>query len=171
MTTNGKKMCLGSALKLQQMMFCCSLFLYYLLVSSCILLLAGDFERVGAFQQLKPQYHQRRSDYTLLRKYTSSRDTRRDATLFNPRAKPPPSSIEPDDDTTYTIQILMSDTGGGHRASANALKDAFDSLYPGKIQCDIVDIFTDYGPFWPFNDYVGLYKFMAEVKLILFCTF
>ena len=41
-----------------------------------------------------------------------------------------------------TVQILMSDTGGGHRASANALRDAFDVLHPGKIQCDIVDIYT-----------------------------
>lgn len=61
-----------------------------------------------------------------------------------------------------TVQILMSDTGGGHRASANALRDAFDVLYPGRIQCDIVDIYTDYGPFWPYNDYVRLYKLMAK---------
>jgi 1,2-diacylglycerol 3-beta-galactosyltransferase len=49
-----------------------------------------------------------------------------------------------------------------HRASANALRDAFNVIYPGKIECDIVDIFTQYGPFWPYNDYVGLYKIMAE---------
>jgi 1,2-diacylglycerol 3-beta-galactosyltransferase len=60
----------------------------------------------------------------------------------------------------------MSDTGGGHRASANALRDAFDVLYPGKIQCDIVDIYTDYGPFWPFNDYVNGYKIMAEYSFL-----
>ena len=48
----------------------------------------------------------------------------------------------------------MSDTGGGHRASANALRDAFDELYPGQIEVDIVDIFTDYGPFFPFNSFV-----------------
>lgn len=69
-------------------------------------------------------------------------------------------------DDVYTIQILMSDTGGGHRASANALRDAFDVLYPGKIQCDIVDIYTDYGPFWPFNDYVRGYKIMAEYSFL-----
>ncbi|CAB9507850.1 Monogalactosyldiacylglycerol synthase 2, chloroplastic [Seminavis robusta] len=65
-----------------------------------------------------------------------------------------------------TIQILMSDTGGGHRASANALRDAFDVLHPGKIQCDIVDIFTDYGPFWPFTDYPAIYKIMAEYSFL-----
>jgi hypothetical protein len=56
-------------------------------------------------------------------------------------------------DDVYTVQILMSDTGGGHRASANALRDAFEVLHPGKIACDIVDIYTDYGP-WPYNSYV-----------------
>ncbi|KAL3778808.1 hypothetical protein HJC23_009841 [Cyclotella cryptica] len=72
-----------------------------------------------------------------------------------------------------TIQILMSDTGGGHRASANALRDAFavlhetePSLYPLPIHCDIVDIYTDYGPFWPVNAYVPLYKFMAEYSFL-----
>ena len=67
---------------------------------------------------------------------------------------------------TVTIQILMSDTGGGHRASANALRDAFDILHPGKFQVDIVDIYTDYGPFWPYNDYVALYKLMAEYSFL-----
>lgn len=64
-----------------------------------------------------------------------------------------------------TIQILMSDTGGGHRASANALRDAFDILYPGRIECDIVDIYTDYGPMWPYNEYVALYKLMAKYPI------
>ena len=61
-----------------------------------------------------------------------------------------------------TVQILMSDTGGGHRASAVALQDALEALYPGKFECDIVDIYTEYGPFWPFNDAVNMYKLMAE---------
>jgi 1,2-diacylglycerol 3-beta-galactosyltransferase len=65
-----------------------------------------------------------------------------------------------------TIQILMSDTGGGHRASANALRDAFDILHPGKFQVDIVDIYTDYGPFWPYNDYVAMYKLMAAYSFL-----
>jgi len=67
-----------------------------------------------------------------------------------------------DRDDVYTVQILMSDTGGGHRASADALEDALESLYPGKFECDIVDIYTEYGPFWPFNDAVQIYKLMAE---------
>lgn len=66
-------------------------------------------------------------------------------------------------DDVSTVQILMSDTGGGHRASANALRDAFDVLHPGKIQCDIVDIYTDYGPF-PYNSYV-----QGALFCFLFC--
>jgi 1,2-diacylglycerol 3-beta-galactosyltransferase len=70
------------------------------------------------------------------------------------------------EDDICRIQILMSDTGGGHRASANALRDAFDVLHPGKIECDIVDIFTEYGPFWPYNDYPRCYKIMAEYSFL-----
>jgi Monogalactosyldiacylglycerol (MGDG) synthase len=66
------------------------------------------------------------------------------------------------DDDVCTVQILMSDTGGGHRASANALRDAFDALYPGKFEVDIVDIYTEYGPFWPYNDYVAMYRIMSK---------
>lgn len=71
-----------------------------------------------------------------------------------------------DDQDVCTVQILMSDTGGGHRASANALRDAFDVLYPGRIKCDIVDIYTDYGPFFPYNQYVPLYKFAAKYPIL-----
>ena len=77
------------------------------------------------------------------------------------------------EDDIATIQILMSDTGGGHRASANALRDAFNVLhetepkrFPIPIHCDIVDIYTDYGPFFPYNSYVGLYKIMAEYDFL-----
>mmetsp|Transcript_20387 Transcript_20387/g.38510 ORF Transcript_20387/g.38510 Transcript_20387/m.38510 type:complete len:518 (-) Transcript_20387:511-2064(-) len=76
-------------------------------------------------------------------------------------------------DEVATIQILMSDTGGGHRASANALRDAFNVLheteparFPLAIECDIVDIYTDYGPFFPYNQYVALYKIMAEYSFL-----
>jgi 1,2-diacylglycerol 3-beta-galactosyltransferase len=49
----------------------------------------------------------------------------------------------------------MSDTGGGHRASANALENALQLLYPSKFDIDIVDIYTNYGPvslFLPFRN-------------------
>ena len=60
----------------------------------------------------------------------------------------------------------MSDTGGGHRASANAIRDAFDVLYPGKFECDIVDLYTEYGPIFPYNEYVACYKFMAKYDFL-----
>jgi len=87
--------------------------------------------------------------------------SRSSARIAGGNGLPPLGSALPSDDIC-TVQILMSDTGGGHRASANALRDAFDVLYPGRIVCDIVDIYTDYGPFWPYNDYVAMYKFMAK---------
>ncbi|CAM9742715.1 unnamed protein product, partial [Chrysoparadoxa australica] len=59
------------------------------------------------------------------------------------------------------LLILMSDTGGGHKASAQALQDAFDTLYPGTWNTSIVDIWTDYGGF-PFNGVVGYYKFLGK---------
>lgn len=59
------------------------------------------------------------------------------------------TSLSAEEEETCTIQVLMSDTGGGHRASANALRDAFNVLhetepaqFPLPIHCDIVDIYT-----------------------------
>ncbi len=90
------------------------------------------------------------------------------ATLVNPTDRTNVMGQVSDDNDTVigTVQILMSDTGGGHRASAIALQDAFNTLYSTtttktKIECDIVDIYTEYGPAWPYNDYVSIYKYMA----------
>lgn len=55
------------------------------------------------------------------------------------------------------ILILMSDTGGGHRASAQALQAAFAARYPGRFQVEIVDLWTDYTP-WPINRMPRLYS-------------
>lgn len=58
------------------------------------------------------------------------------------------------------VLILMSDTGGGHRASAQALQAAFDMEFPGKIDVDIVDIWTEFAR-WPYNQFVPSYQFLA----------
>jgi 1,2-diacylglycerol 3-beta-galactosyltransferase len=71
-------------------------------------------------------------------------------------------TITRDEELPHTVQILISDTGGGHRASAKAIRDALEVLYPSQFICDIVDIYTDYGPFWPYNAYPACYKFMAK---------
>ncbi len=55
------------------------------------------------------------------------------------------------------ILILMSDTGGGHRASAQALQAAFAARYPDRFQVEIVDLWTDYTP-WPINQMPYLYS-------------
>ncbi len=59
------------------------------------------------------------------------------------------------------ILILMSDTGGGHRASAQALKAGFDELYPDRFTIEIVDFITDYLP-WPFNQMPKAYPFLSN---------
>lgn len=55
----------------------------------------------------------------------------------------------------------MSDTGGGHRASAQALKVGFDELYPNRFSIDIVDFISDYLP-WPFNQMPRAYPFLSN---------
>ena len=117
---------------------------------------------VSASFAFQPSIHQHATS-----KYHSSSTTiktRKQSTLLSATTK---------EDDIATIQILMSDTGGGHRASANALRDAFNVLhetepnrFPIPIHCDIVDIYTDYGPFFPYNQYVGLYKIMAEYDFL-----
>lgn len=60
------------------------------------------------------------------------------------------------------ILILLSDTGGGHRASAGALEDALNQIYGSDaLQITILDIWTDYGN-WPFNSFVAVYRFASE---------
>lgn len=48
------------------------------------------------------------------------------------------------------ILIFFSDTGGGHRAAANALCDAFEHTFPNRFEIKLVDGFTECAPF-PFN--------------------
>ena len=64
-------------------------------------------------------------------------------------------------DAPMRILILMSDTGGGHRASAQALVDALDAQYPGRFACSVVDIWTDHAA-WPLNKFVPWYQFLAR---------
>jgi 1,2-diacylglycerol 3-beta-galactosyltransferase len=59
------------------------------------------------------------------------------------------------------ILILMSDTGGGHRASAQALKAGFDELYPGRFHIDIIDLISDH-LMWPLNQLPKMYPFLSN---------
>ncbi len=55
------------------------------------------------------------------------------------------------------ILILMSDTGGGHRAAAEALIEALEQLAPGRCQAEMVDFIARCTPF-PLNRVGRLYR-------------
>lgn len=59
------------------------------------------------------------------------------------------------------ILILMSNTGGGHRASAQALQAAFRERYDDAFAVDVVDLWTEHTP-WPLNRLPKSYKFLAN---------
>eukprot|EP00985_Skeletonema_marinoi_P035247 scaffold46035_cov204-Skeletonema_marinoi.AAC.4 len=58
------------------------------------------------------------------------------------------------------ILFLSSDTGGGHRASAEALANQFQRLYPGTTY-DLLDIWSDIDSSWPYNSIKDAYKSMS----------
>lgn len=51
---------------------------------------------------------------------------------------------------TRRVLFLISDTGGGHRASAEALAEAMARLHGPAVQCALVDPFAQYAR-WPLN--------------------
>ncbi len=54
----------------------------------------------------------------------------------------------------------MSNTGGGHRASANALKAGFEAHGPGVFHIEIIDLLADF-TFWPLSEAPELYAAVA----------
>jgi 1,2-diacylglycerol 3-beta-galactosyltransferase len=56
---------------------------------------------------------------------------------------------------------LMSDTGGGHRASAQALRDGFETLYGDKFDINVVDLWTSSSP-WPLCNMPKSYFFLVK---------
>ncbi len=59
------------------------------------------------------------------------------------------------------ILILMSDTGGGHRASAEALRDAFHERYGARFQVEMVDLWIKHTP-PPLNQVPKAYRFLVN---------
>ncbi|XP_059645121.1 monogalactosyldiacylglycerol synthase, chloroplastic [Cornus florida] len=59
------------------------------------------------------------------------------------------------------VLILMSDTGGGHRASAEAIKAAFNEEFGDEYQVFVTDLWTDHTP-WPFNQLPRSYNFLVK---------
>lgn len=72
-----------------------------------------------------------------------------------------PSSPFPSDPPRVRVLFLISDTGGGHRASAQALASAFDELYPSLIEWRIVDFWTEIVG-RPFEHFPEGYSFLAK---------
>lgn len=58
--------------------------------------------------------------------------------------------------TRKQIVFLMSDTGGGHRAAAGAVRAAMDQLYPDRYRYELVDVYRRYTPI-PFKYMPELY--------------
>jgi 1,2-diacylglycerol 3-beta-galactosyltransferase len=59
------------------------------------------------------------------------------------------------------ILFLMSDTGGGHRASANAISQALHHLYPDQYETHIEDIWID-RTYWPINRLPNAYPWLSD---------
>ena len=55
----------------------------------------------------------------------------------------------------------MSDTGGGHRASATALRDGFEVLYGDKYEINVVDLWSSSSP-WPLCNMPKSYFFLVK---------
>ncbi|KAL3532278.1 hypothetical protein ACH5RR_005799 [Cinchona calisaya] len=62
---------------------------------------------------------------------------------------------------TKNVLILMSDTGGGHRASAEAIRDAFKLEFGDEYRIIVKDVWKEYTG-WPLNDMENQYKFMIK---------
>jgi 1,2-diacylglycerol 3-beta-galactosyltransferase len=67
---------------------------------------------------------------------------------------------------TKRILFLMSDTGGGHRASARAIEEAIHFLYPNAYHTLIEDVWKGYTP-WPINKLPNTYPWLTGPGLPL----
>lgn len=56
---------------------------------------------------------------------------------------------------------MISDTGGGHRTSANALIDALRRLHGDTVRCQVVDLFASYGT-WPLSRAPDYYQPLVD---------
>ncbi|MBI5053841.1 MAG: galactosyldiacylglycerol synthase [Chloroflexi bacterium] len=66
------------------------------------------------------------------------------------------SPIHPSSFMPHRIVLLMSDTGGGHRASAEAIQEALKIKCGENVNVKLVDVFKDYTPY-PFNRFPAWY--------------
>ncbi|ERN07082.1 probable monogalactosyldiacylglycerol synthase, chloroplastic [Amborella trichopoda] len=73
-------------------------------------------------------------------------------------------------ETPKKVLILMSDTGGGHRASAEAIKAAFNLEFGDEYQVYVTDLWSDHTP-WPFNQLPRTYNFLVKHGTLWKMTF
>ncbi|KAF9614350.1 hypothetical protein IFM89_018103 [Coptis chinensis] len=59
------------------------------------------------------------------------------------------------------VLILMSDTGGGHRASAEAIKMTFNEEFGEEYEVFVTDLWSEHTP-WPFNQLPRSYSFLVK---------
>ena len=59
------------------------------------------------------------------------------------------------------ILILMSNTGGGHRAAAEAIREALAYLYGDAVAVTIVDAWRDHVT-WPINRFGTTYGWIVN---------
>ena len=62
---------------------------------------------------------------------------------------------------TKRVLFLMSDTGGGHRAAAEAISEAMCRKYGEKVEVELVDVFKSYSPF-PWNFMPEFYPWLIS---------
>ena len=63
------------------------------------------------------------------------------------------------------VLILMSDTGGGHRASAEALAAGLEARHGGEFEVRSVDMWAAHTP-WPFSEMPRSYSFLVKHALL-----
>ncbi|KAL9676737.1 hypothetical protein QQ045_004955 [Rhodiola kirilowii] len=68
------------------------------------------------------------------------------------------------------VLILMSDTGGGHRASAESIKAAFYEQYGDQYQVFVTDLWSEHTP-WPFNQLPRSYNFLVKYGILWKMTY
>ncbi|XP_042377588.1 probable monogalactosyldiacylglycerol synthase 3, chloroplastic [Zingiber officinale] len=64
-------------------------------------------------------------------------------------------------DRHKNVLVLMSDTGGGHRASAEAIRDAFQLEFGFEYRVFVKDLGKEYAG-WPLNNMERTYKFLIK---------
>lgn len=64
-------------------------------------------------------------------------------------------------DISKRILCLMSHTGGGHKASAQALKDGFECVFGNTYDVNIVDLWSSHSP-WPLCNMPKSYFFLVK---------